>query len=113
MICPQQGWFPKNFGTYVDDRKSIRASGEKGENVINVGRMIRLVIYKLVDGDDFPVMGEHHHTEHRRGYRLHRIDVDMSKQDILIKWGIDKFNVDEDGFSPKLDRGILEHPFRG
>jgi hypothetical protein len=86
---------------------------DKGENVINVGGMIRLVMCKLVDGDDFPIVGEHHHSKHRRGYCLHSIHVAMSEQDIVIKWGIDNFNVDEDGFSPKFYRDILEEPFRG
>jgi hypothetical protein len=41
---------------------------DKGEDVINVGGMIRLIMCKLVDGDDFPIMGEHHRTKQRRGY---------------------------------------------
>jgi hypothetical protein len=68
---------------------------------------------KLVNGDDFPVMGEHHRTKHIRGYNLHSIHVATSEQDIVIKWGIYKFNVNQDGFSPKIDGDILEDPFRG
>jgi hypothetical protein len=68
---------------------------------------------KLVNGDDFPVMGEHHHMKHRRGYRLHSIHVATSKQYIVIKWGIDNFKFNQDGFSPKLYGDILEEPFRG
>jgi hypothetical protein len=30
---------------------------DKGENVINVGGMIRLIMCKLVDGYDFPIVG--------------------------------------------------------
>jgi hypothetical protein len=37
----------------------------------------------------------------------------MPIQDIVIKWGIDKFNVNQDGFSPKFYGDILEEPFRG
>jgi hypothetical protein len=66
----------------------------------------------MVDGDDFPIVGEHHHSKHKRRYCLHSVHVATSKQDILIKWGIDKFNVDKDGFSPKFDGDILEYPFR-
>jgi hypothetical protein len=44
---------------------------------------------------------------------LHSIHVAMSEQDIVIKWGIDNFNVNQDGFSPKFYRDILEEPFRG
>jgi hypothetical protein len=47
----------------------------------------------LVDGDDFPVMGKHHRTKHRRGDNLHNIHVAMPKQYVIIKWGIDNFNV--------------------
>ena len=68
---------------------------------------------KLVDGDNFPAMGEHHRTKHRRGYLLHIIHVAMSEKDIVIKWGINNFNVNQDGFSPNLYRDILEEPFRG
>jgi hypothetical protein len=84
-----------------------------GEDVIIVGGMIRLVMCKLVDGDNFPVMGEHHRTKHRRGYHLHGIHVAMFEQDIVIKWGIDDFNVNKDGFSPKFYAEILEDPFMG
>jgi hypothetical protein len=75
--------------------------------------MIRLVMCKLVDGDDFPVMGEHRHMKHRRGYHLHNVHVATPEQDIVIKWDIDKFNLNEDGFPPKFYRDILEDPFRG
>jgi hypothetical protein len=67
----------------------------------------------LVDGDDFPIVGEHHCLKHRRGYDLHSVHVATSKQDILIKWGIDNFNGDEDVFPPKYCGDILEYPFRG
>jgi hypothetical protein len=36
----------------------------------------------------------------------------MSKQDIVIEWGVDKFNVDKDGFFPKFNGDILKEPFR-
>ena len=80
---------------------------DKREDVINIGRMIRLVMCKLVDSDNFPIMGEHHRTKHKRGYNLHKIHVATPKQDVIIKWGINNFNVDEDGFSPKFYRDIL------
>jgi hypothetical protein len=67
----------------------------------------------LVDDDDFPIVGEHHHLKHRRCHRLHNIHVAMSEQYIAIKWGVDNFNVDEDGFFPEFDDDILEEPFRG
>jgi hypothetical protein len=35
----------------------------------------------------------------------------MTEQDIVIKWGIDNFNVDENGLAPEFDRDILEEPF--
>jgi hypothetical protein len=86
---------------------------DKREDVINVGGMIRLVMCKLANGDDFPIMGEHHRTKQIRGYCLHSIHVAMSEQYIVIKWDIDKFNVNHDGFSPEFYREILEEPFRG
>ena len=67
----------------------------------------------LVDGEDLPIVGEHHHLKHRRGHRLHNVHVSMPKKDIVIKWGIDNFNVNQDGFSPKLYKDILEEPFKG
>jgi hypothetical protein len=75
--------------------------------------MIRLTMYKLVNGDNFLVVGEHHHMKHIRGYRLHGIHVATSEKDIVIKWGIDNFNVNQDGFAPKFYRDILEYPFMG
>jgi hypothetical protein len=61
----------------------------------------------MVNGDDLPIMGEHHCMKHRRGDGLHRIHVVASEQDITITLSIDKFNVNEDGFSPKFDGDIL------
>jgi hypothetical protein len=84
----------------------------KGEDVIDVGGMVRLVMCKLVDGDDLPIMGEHHHMKHRRGDRLHSIHVVASEQDIVIKLGIDNFNVNEDGFSPKFLWGHFDKALR-
>ena len=62
---------------------------------------------KLVDGDDLPIMGEHHRMKHRRGDYLHSINAVASKQDIVIKMSINKFNVNEDGFAPKFYGDIL------
>jgi hypothetical protein len=67
----------------------------------------------LVDGDDFLDVGEHHHSKYIRGYCLHIIHVAMSQKDIVIKWGIDNFNVNEDGFTPKFYKDILEETLRG
>jgi hypothetical protein len=75
--------------------------------------MVRLVMCDLVDGDDFPIVGEHHHSKIKRGHRLHSIHVATSKKDIVIKWSVDNFNVNEDVFSPEFDGEILEEPFRG
>ena len=85
---------------------------DKGENVNNVGIMVRLVICDLVDGEYFPIVGEHHRSKHRRGHRLHSIHVAMSKQDIVIKLGVDNFNVNENSFAPEFHGDILEEPFR-
>jgi hypothetical protein len=35
----------------------------------------------------------------------------MIEQDIIIKWGIDNFNVDENGLALEFYREILEEPF--
>jgi hypothetical protein len=83
---------------------------DKGEDVIDVGRMVRLVMCKLVDGDDLPIMGEHHRMEHIRDDRLHSIHVVASEQDIVIKLGINNFNINEDGFSPKFYGDIWQIP---
>jgi hypothetical protein len=36
----------------------------------------------------------------------------MTKQDIIIEWGVDKFNVNENSLAPKFYGDILEEPFR-
>jgi hypothetical protein len=48
----------------------------------------------LVGVDNFPIVAEHHHSKHRRGYHLHNVHVSMYKQDIVIKRGINNFNID-------------------
>jgi hypothetical protein len=83
----------------------------KGDDVTDVGGMVRLVMCKLVNGDNLPIMGEHHRTKHRRGDCLHSVHVVASEQDIIIKLGIDKFNVNEDGFS--LLMGEIDRPSTG
>jgi hypothetical protein len=65
----------------------------------------------LVDGDHLLVVGEHHRSKHRRGNSLHSVHVATSKQDVVIKRGINNFNVDEDSFSPKFNKDILKEPF--
>jgi hypothetical protein len=35
----------------------------------------------------------------------------MTEQDIIIKWGSDNFNVDENDLAPEFYRDILEEPF--
>jgi hypothetical protein len=37
----------------------------------------------------------------------------MTKQDIVVEWGIDNLNVNQNGFSPELDEDILEESFKG
>jgi hypothetical protein len=36
----------------------------------------------------------------------------MTEKDIVIEWGVDKFNINENGLTPKFYRDILEDPFR-
>ena len=67
-------------------------------------------MFKLVNGEDLPIMGEHHYMEHRSGDRLHSIHVVASEQHIVINMGIDEFNVNEDVFSPKFYGDILTKP---
>jgi hypothetical protein len=75
--------------------------------------MVMLIMCDLVDHDDFPIMGEHHCSKHRRGYNLQGIHVATSKQDIVIEWSINNLDVNENFFSPEFDGDILEEPFRG
>jgi hypothetical protein len=95
----------------VGNGKIIRANMNKGDDVTDVGGMVRLVMCQLVNGDDLPIVGEHHRTKHRRGDRLHSVHVVASEQDIVIKRGIDNFNVNEDGFAPKFYGDILTKPY--
>ena len=36
----------------------------------------------------------------------------MTEQDIIIEWGIDNFNVDENSLAPEFYGDILEEPFK-
>jgi hypothetical protein len=56
-------------------------------------------------------VGKHHCVKHRRRDGLHFIHVATSKQDVVIEWSIDNFNVNEDSFSPKFNGDILEETF--
>jgi hypothetical protein len=57
-------------------------------------------------------MGEHHCSKDGRGNCLHSVHVATTEQDIIIEWGIDNFNVDENGLTPEFYRDVLEEPFR-
>ena len=67
----------------------------------------------MVNGNYIPVMGEHHRSKDGRGNCLHSVHVAKTEQDIVIEWGIDNFNVDENGLAPEFYRDILEEPFEG
>jgi hypothetical protein len=56
-------------------------------------------------------MGEHHGSKDGRGNCLHSVHVATTEQDIVIEWGIDNFNVYENGLSPEFYGDILEEPF--
>jgi hypothetical protein len=36
----------------------------------------------------------------------------MTEQDIIIEWGVDNFDIDENSLAPEFDGDILEEPFR-
>jgi hypothetical protein len=55
-------------------------------------------------------MGKHHGSKHIKGECLHRIHVAMTKQNIIVEWGIDNLNVNKDSFSPEFNGDILEEP---
>jgi hypothetical protein len=57
-------------------------------------------------------MWEHHRLKDERGNCLHSVHVATTKQDIIIKWGVDNFNVDENGLALEFYGDILEEPFR-
>ena len=74
--------------------------------------MVILIMYDFVYSDDIPIVGGHHRSKHRRGYRLHSIHVATSKQDIVIERSVDNFDVNENSFTPEFNGDILEEPFR-
>jgi len=43
--------------THVDDWIIIQASADKRKDVIDIGGIISLIMCDLVDGDDFPIVG--------------------------------------------------------
>jgi hypothetical protein len=85
---------------------------DEGENVIDVGRRVRLIMKNLANCGDLPILGEHHGSKDGRGNCLHSVHVATTEQDIIIECGIDNFNVDKNSIPPKFCRDILEEPFR-
>jgi hypothetical protein len=57
-------------------------------------------------------MGKNHCLKDGRSNCLHSIHVATTEHDIIIKYGIDNFNVNEDGLAPEFYGDILEEPFR-
>ena len=66
----------------------------------------------LINGNDLPVMGEHHCSKYGRGNCLHSVHVATTEQDIIIKWGIDNFNVNKNGLALEFYEDILEETFK-
>jgi hypothetical protein len=66
----------------------------------------------LVDGDDVPIVGEHHCAKKIRGHNLHSVDVATYEQYVVIEWSIYNLSVNEDSLSPKFNRDILKEAFR-
>jgi hypothetical protein len=66
----------------------------------------------LVNGNDLPVVGEHHCSKDGRGNCLHSVHVATTEQDIIIEWGIDNFDVDENSLAPEFYGDILKEPIR-
>jgi hypothetical protein len=85
---------------------------DEREYVIDVGRRVRLIMLNLINGNDLPIMGEHHGLKYERGNSRLSVHVATTEQDIVIKWGIDNFNVNENGLTPEFYNDILEEPFR-
>jgi hypothetical protein len=83
---------------------------DKGENVIYVGRRVRLVMRNLVNCDDLPIVGEHHCLKDGRGNCFHSVHVATTEQDIVIEWGVNNFNVDKDSLTPSYTRTFWKSP---
>ena len=64
-------------------------------------------IAKLVKGDHFPIKWEHHGTKHQGGDHLHDIHVTTTQEDVVVKLGIDDFNINHHHFPPYLNEDIL------
>jgi hypothetical protein len=62
-------------------------------------------------GNDLPIVREHHCPKDGRCHCLHSVHVATTEQDIIIEWGIDNFDIDENSLSPKNGE-ILEEPFK-
>jgi hypothetical protein len=55
---------------------------------------------------------EHHCPKDGRCHCLHSVHVATIEQDIIIEWGVDKFDVDEDSLASEFNGDVLEEPFR-
>ena len=50
---------------------------------------MRVIVVKLVKGDDLPIKGNHHDAEYRRGNQLLSIHATTAQKDIVVKLCID------------------------
>ena len=61
---------------------------------------MRLVLCKVVKGDDFPIVGEHHFMEDGRGKHLHDVHITMSEEEVVADLGINEIYIEHNHHSP-------------
>ena len=67
-----------------------------------------LLICQLVNGDYLSILREKHLAVDRRWDNRHGIGVAMPQNNVIIKRGIDDFNVNANSLARKSDRTITE-----
>ena len=61
---------------------------------------MRLVLCRIVKGDDFPIVGEHHVMEDGRGKFHHDVHITMRKEEVVVDLGINEICIEHNHHSP-------------
>ena len=79
-------------------------------DIFRIDRCVGVVEYEMVKGDQLPIKWENHGTKPQGGDFLHGVHIDTSQKDVIIKLGIDAFNINHFDSPPRLMGMFRDNP---
>ncbi len=71
------------------------------------GLILRVIVIQLIDNDNISIMRKAHLVKERRCNNIHGIGEITSQDNVIIQWGINDFDVNQDFLSSNSDKIIV------